>query len=334
MEFCYDGLGRRDSLRFPGGAVTSYSYDADGRLTRVRTMQGGQERQDAEYTVYDDAGRLKKLVEQGVHIGAGSWVHEWTHNRRGQVRLYSGPSYATTYGYDGSGSRVYAQGTVADLDGDSTVYYLLEDSTDTPGVSNRVARLRSYASSTGQLRNWRDYTYDWNGNLEKTERNSGDGPELPSYWDTMGRLFGHYAHTDSIQFRYDGLRRLIMRRDDPDRLRIETSYQGTNATDHSGREILHGPGVDDPLVIFGSTTCYFVTHGGRLLGFLTGGGGYCGPGGSANEWTDYGWFAGRSRTATASGSAAPRTPLPGTHTSATASTTRRPGASLRRTRLA
>lgn len=71
-------------MELPSGVVTGYTYDSDGRLEQLRTLQGGGEKLDLQFT-HDGAGRVLTLVEEGTHL-ASTVNHSWTYNKRSQLR--------------------------------------------------------------------------------------------------------------------------------------------------------------------------------------------------------------------------------------------------------
>ncbi len=88
---------------------------------------------------------------------------------------------------------------------------------------------------------------------------------------------------------------------------METFYDGQNVIEHGTVEFVDGPGLDDPLMMYGTAACplggtddraYFVTFGGRLFSFQGPGGENCIENSSGQEymaWSTWGSQSGAIR---------------------------------------
>src|SRR5690606_35222568 len=147
------------------------------------------------------------------------------------------------------------------------------------------------------------YRYDGAGNLvfDSTYNRPVSGSAIREdrryryFYDALGRLAGGTyevaAYTDldfdgirepagsfedTIHTRYDGLGRLLYR-SKPGLGAHRFPYDGDNVLAVDRHEILHGGGVDDPLIVYAAPNSeplmcngepgYFATHQGRLLRF-------------------------------------------------------------------
>jgi YD repeat-containing protein len=125
-EFHYDSAGRLDSLSYPGGAWTKYTYDNDGRLMRRHTRSASDSLLQADTLTYDRRGKLvrgERLAGSDVtnvytglgHLAASEWwlamswkLDEWTvnaleENYEARFSNYAEPAVNYVYTYNGNG---------------------------------------------------------------------------------------------------------------------------------------------------------------------------------------------------------------------------------------
>ncbi|HEX6034844.1 MAG TPA: RHS repeat-associated core domain-containing protein [Anaerolineales bacterium] len=259
LSIGYDDLGRRATLSFPGGINVSLSYDDDGRFTRLLTAS-----LDLEFTSFDGAGRPLSATR------TGNTSILWTYDLQGQITSMTDLGVTASYVYDKAGNRIRES-----LNGTPYLY------TYFPGTNRLQKRCEATSNwlckTSGQ---WQQYAYNANGDI--TTKQTHNGLNIPFFRTADGQITSHYAL--ATQFRYDGLGRLVMRRDG-DTFNQTTGYDGVNVGWHNGAFFLHGDGVDDPLVTSTGGNCFFVTDNARLLAYL-------GGAGCDSNWDMMGRYAG------------------------------------------
>jgi RHS repeat-associated protein len=266
----YDALARRKTIAFPSSTTSTFTYDADGRLSGV-TVPGST----YAFSNIDALGRPADMAKTGVE----NLTYHWEYDDVGQllsVDIVGGPPELTHQGYeyDKAGNRARQTGT-----GDDFLY------TYWPGTNRlrkRCAATATWICISGA--EFQENTYNSNGDVVRQDKQSG--LYVTFYRDAAGQLTTYYA--DSVQWRYDGLGRMVMRRDGT-RMNILTGYDGVNTAWYDGVLFLHGDGTDDPLVTLLGVPCYFVTKEARLYAYMVEGGvdGTC-----ANNWLSHGRNAG------------------------------------------
>ena len=125
-EFYYDSAGRVDSLSYPGGAWSRYTYDDDGRLRGRHTRSASDSLLQADTLTYDRRGKLvrgERLAGSDVtnvytglgHLAASEWwlasswkLDEWAvnaleENYEARFSTYAEPALNYVYTYNGSG---------------------------------------------------------------------------------------------------------------------------------------------------------------------------------------------------------------------------------------
>ena len=261
----YDDLGRRQHLNLPFGDTATFTYDGDGRFQRMKV----DNYIDHNFTSFDGFGRPLALIRvdhSDTHTG------NWTYDLQGQIKTTSQAGSSSSYEYDKAGNR-----TRETLD---QIRYLHSYVPDTNRLDKRCAANTSWVCISGGA--YDQYSYNENGDM--TRKQTHTGLDIPYFRTAAGQITTLFATT--VQYRYDGLGRMVMRRDGQSMNQI-TSYDGNNVAWHNGAFFLHGDGVDDPLVLSMGSDCYYATQAGRMLAYLTHGGGDC-----STNWEDIGKFAG------------------------------------------
>ncbi|AOE62443.1 RHS repeat-associated core domain-containing protein [Pseudomonas corrugata] len=210
--FTYDVLGRLLTRQDEHGAVTHYQWDAVGRLLQT-TLPTGATR-DWSYNAYgkvtaerDEQGRLTR--------------YEYADDLHLVSRRVNPDGSTLHYRYDS------ARLLLTEIENESGEKYQLDY---TPG-----GLIRQQVGFDGQRT---AYAYDLNGQLlEKTEFGA-DGSQLVTAYqrDTAGRLLiKTLPDGQAIQYRYDGLGRLVDIDDGSDHpLAFEYDAQDRLITEHQG----------------------------------------------------------------------------------------------------
>jgi RHS repeat-associated protein len=225
---------------------------------------------DHDFTSYDGFGRPLALTRTDQ---SGTTNSTWNYDLQGQIIYEATTGSNATYVYDKAGNR-----TRETLSGG--VRYLHTYIPNTNRLEKRCAANTSWLCISGGT--YDQYSYNENGDMTRKQTNTG--LDIPYFRTAAGQITTLFA--TAVHYRYEGLGRMVMRRDGQSLNQI-TGYDGHNVAWHNGSFFLHGDGVDDPLVLSVATNCYYVTEGGRMLGYLTESGGDC----SAN-WEQMGKFAG------------------------------------------
>ncbi|MEN8145021.1 MAG: RHS repeat-associated core domain-containing protein, partial [Gemmatimonadota bacterium] len=322
VSLAWDNVGRQDSLHLPSGTWATFRYDSGGRLAHQHAESVLRVITDDEFTftAADDLLRLEEVEGTGATASTELSEYEYDDTGRMTKHHYSGTAPDNRdYRYDANGNREWER-VVPGSTGDSikNVYY---------AGSSRLERRNFYNDDSiidGKL-----YRYDHNGNqIREHWRVATFWVANEFHYDAAGRLVYHMPVNDgsrpgcltehvplsglsicasvgavlkhSIQYHYDGLRRRVGESRDSG-LNYWTFYDGDNVIEHRGAEFLHGPGVDNPLVVFlwpnitcnGNTTAEYVTVGGRLTSYHSGGqGGDCKADDTGFVWSDIGQYGG------------------------------------------
>jgi RHS repeat-associated protein len=217
------------------------------------------------YQQYDAAGRVKHLATSGPGTGLGVLSNRYTYNARGYVVIDSANSNTTVFRYDSTGTMQAQKTWVAGAFSDSAVFKLF------PGTQ-RVARRLKFGSN-GQVIQRDTFRYDLNGSRNWVNTDSAwwilPGDSVIDLHRPDGKFIG-VPNFPFPLFHYDGLGRLVGKRDTLDHLQ----HNGYGAA-----EFLSGPGIDDPLLAYvqdpdwctgalgPSNEKYFLTVHGRFLHF-------------------------------------------------------------------
>ncbi len=263
-NYAYTALSKLSSITDESAsAVSSYTYDNAGRLTK-KTLANGLE---DDYT-YDDANRVAKIVlcqssntsnivqsfQYGYdNVGNKLWVeyasgsgdvyqYDSTYQLTGVkygvsnptagYSVAAGAARTVTYSYDAVGNR----SGVVDSAGATSTY--------------TVNNLNQYTAVAGQ-----DYTYSSRGDL------SSDGTWTYGY-DPEGHLISASKTGTTVSYAYDALGRRIQKT--VNGTVTNFVYDGNNLIEERNsagsvlEKFIYGRGIDHPIrAIIGTTTYYF-----------------------------------------------------------------------------
>jgi RHS repeat-associated protein len=189
----YDVAGRVTAVINPAGVtIESYTYDAQGRLTRQNDALG-----QSTSIEYDSSNRPVKVTDRKGQVSTVSYTE------RGQVSTLVSPDRSVSYQYDATGriTEVRDAASVNSTQYDAAGRTIQTDSTTAAG-SHRL-----------------QYQYDSLDRLiQRTLSGSGIAQaEVTSYsWDLAGRLLGHSTtvggQPHATSYQYDLAGRLAARK--------------------------------------------------------------------------------------------------------------------------
>jgi YD repeat-containing protein len=265
ISYSYDGLGYRDVVTYPGGLLSvDYDHDANGALLKA---SWNSDNRGFFAEQLDAAGRIARYTRRDYGTVDDIYVR---YDNRGHMKQDG----STAYLYDEAGNRA-----VARAPGDSLIYEYVRP-------SDRLQRTVRRPAGGGTA-TYRNYRYDAAGWLmaDSIPAGSGGPRTMPFVYYASGQLATHDPQGTTPQYRYDGVGRLIMRRQ-TDMLNVPSYYDGVNLSNHSGLDVVHMPGVDDPIVGFASSVwrCFYIASGGRQVGVVESDGTAC----NSSTLTNYG----------------------------------------------
>jgi len=267
-RYTYDANGNRSTMTEPGGAVTTYSYDANQLLTSLsssigfsasfshddisrRTLMTRTGGATTAYA-YDESNRLRSLHSESP---AGPLDYVFTNDLSGTRVAVADNGGTHSYSYD-QANRL----TQATYPGQSEVYVY-------DAMGNRTASHLSSAYSYNNLNQLlgdanHTYAYDSNGNLvTKTERSTGrvtryvydaenhltqitfpDNTTATYTYDELGRRVEKNVNGVITRFVYDGAD-------------VIAEYNGSNALT---ARYVYGPNVDEVLAVQRSSSLFVV----------------------------------------------------------------------------
>jgi RHS repeat-associated protein len=287
VDFTWDRAGRRDQLRYSNGAIVKFAYDADGALRLMcsnHTHPLGQP--DAfEFTLFnewiDRDGMIRLARTKGTGLPSGcaisdvtSFTHANVYGARHQLLQQTANTELRKYRYDGSGnmrkshealmvkafqtptgSNRVATYTIAPTGGaydTKSVTYLDDGSRSTEGICAAApctSHDRQYLyDGLGRTIGTSEYQcVQWFGNGECKVT----GPNITAttcLYDALGRTYKACGNGGPI-LGFDG---------------VNVTRTDSDASAY-GWTIVHGPGVDDPLMAFrgqSSLVAFYLTDGG------------------------------------------------------------------------
>jgi len=273
VTYAYDNLGRLSQARDANGSDVRMSYDALGRLTSEGNWYGTNNYQ------YDLAGRRTRLTRPfGYHVeygylttGETSTIREaggfliagFGYDDLGRrTRLSRGNGATTSYGYDPASRLTSLSHDLAGTSHDQTYTYAYNPAgqvTRRTG-SNDAYAFAPYNSDIGETSNGLNqvvgsgidtFSYDGRGNF------AADAFRTYGY-TTDGRL---WSVNGAFSYYYDPLGRLENRMElaqlqgyDGDDLVAEYADRGATVV----RSYVHGPGDDEPLIVYENGTHRFL----------------------------------------------------------------------------
>ena len=174
--YSYDAAGNRESIVYPNGAETHYTYDARNRLTRVQHTgpAGTPTLAQFDYTLGPTGIRTSLTESSGRVVGN---TYDDLYRLTDEVDTNGGGAVTTTYTYDDVGNRL-------SMDRDGTVTtYSYDD-------NNRMTALGTEI-----------FAYDANGNM--TSRKDGALETVYTY-DALNRLVSQMEpDSTTTTFTYD-----------------------------------------------------------------------------------------------------------------------------------
>jgi RHS repeat-associated protein len=236
ITFGFDDLSRRNAMVFPNGVHTSYEYDDLGRLTDLSTTYGSNIIAENHYTHDDVGNRLSNRDARHTVSYGYDDVYRLTLAQsntpgnspdKGKNKSAAKPmtNQQEFYKYDSVGNRTSSG---------EHEYYL-------HNVGNELLSADSV-----------NYTYDDNGN--QISKTTADGTTYYS-WDYENRLSGlELPDGTSVTFTYDPFGRRIGKTSGG--TTISYTYDNEDILfqtedDSLGNIYVHGPGIDEPLILIG-----------------------------------------------------------------------------------
>lgn len=271
LRFTWDAEGRLLSETGMEGGVTQRRYGPEGRLLAVRSPKGTEVERD-----YDAAGRLRAehsslgLSTRFVYdafgrvdrIDGNGTLRDYSYDPNGNVKELERSGVTEVYTYDALDrlARVeYPDGTSQQFDYDAAGNRVHEDDRGIDrwhfyDAANRRTKTTSNANGTEVLRT---YTYDpaHGGRASMTHTASGD---IWTYtWDAAGQLAEVQGPgAEAWTYAYDALGQRVAQ-DAPEKAwayvwaggnRV-AEYLGTNGSGGLHTRYVHGPGLDDLLLM-------------------------------------------------------------------------------------
>ena len=177
--YTYDAAGNRDSITYPNGNVTRYSYDSLNRLTELTTRDSGNNvLQRFSYTL-DPTGRRTRITEASGSVTDYAYDSLYRLTDETITDPVNG-NYSASYDYDKVGNR-----TQSVIDGVTTAYrYDANDRlSQQGGVSYSYDANGSLLSETGDGKLTR---YSYNSRRQLTGLNALPGTDVSYAYDYQG----------------------------------------------------------------------------------------------------------------------------------------------------
>ena len=289
LAYAYNDLGQRTQVTLPGSQTIAYAYDTGNRLSNLTSEAGvftfGYDSRDRRSSLafpnritaayaFDNADRLTSLIHSATSGDVLNIAYPQLDNLGNRIQRTE-DGQTTTYGYD----ELYRLLNAANTQGTETFTYdAVGNRLSGPTVKDTPANAYDY-NDTHQMIQGRkfDYTYDNNGN--QTARALKNGKGWIQEWDAQNRLTKvertNGADSRTVTFKYDPFGRRIEKKvvdvfsgvtattttayvyDGEDIvLQVETiEAGGTTAVTES--RFIHGPGIDEPLVMVRNGQNYF-----------------------------------------------------------------------------
>jgi RHS repeat-associated protein len=281
FQFFWDGLGRRDSLKYTYGTAVSYGYDKDGRVRmfcssnplgdngvldfleqRIQVASMNADGLTSTMRRYQGSSGGSSCATAGGTLAAG--VLNATYDARHQLIADNGSPSSQTLHYDASGNVVYKQ------------INAVADSFTMVSGSNRMATKVQGGTPVNA------FTYDPNGNRIQDSVLGGQYILMNRYYfNAVNQLVGDsetVLNGNVIQWigqmgncKYDAVGRRVASCG-----AINVPWRGfdgenviivQNSTGNWKWRVAQGPGVDDPLVaaytLGGTTKRYYYLTDGR-----------------------------------------------------------------------
>jgi RHS repeat-associated protein len=264
-RYTYDGNGQPITISFPNGQTRNFTYDDQGRLTKIRNLLGTTNLAtfDYEYDKDNDTGLFTVLGQRTkvtATVPALSPIATKTElfydasSQLTRTRTTTTSATEQSWTYDAIGNRL-----TQTAGGTTTTYSYVKNGTN-PNNSARLATAGANALShdvNGNMTAFGAITYAWDV-LDRLKTRTGGGLTSTFSYDAQGRRT-RIDH-ESTKFIYQGLNA------------VDMSYK--KAGGYFRSNYLFGPGIDEPLARVDSTevTYYSVDGLGSVI-LLTDGSG-------------------------------------------------------------
>ena len=283
FTFTWDKLGRRTSVTYPGNIVVTLSYDPNGALRQVKSVNPAQNVSVTDRL--DFTWRNRQVDGAGRTLRQTAVCDQWNNGDAAEVPCPGAPM-DTKNRYNRLGGLVYQQATGGqpadsmqyDGSGNMLFRYRGSDGSRTHFVMSTTSNRLAY-DSTGSTH--RRVIQGYNREGARISEAPADTTQSSTiffkwyYYDGLGRLSGsRYAtwtthldiHWNTDNCRYDADGQLVKACDNSSPLLY---LDGPNAIGNTDAWwFVHGPGIDDPLVAvkrdaYGSFTrlLFIVTDG-------------------------------------------------------------------------
>jgi len=202
LSFLYDDHGPLLRETRAGGGVTTYSYDARGRVDGVsRGPSASDLREKIETTWGSDSGK-KELVRNFAKVGT-SWVEKYR-----EEYAYDGESRLTTVTHADSSTIEYTYDVAGRLDTVQDENHASANTTYAYGPAGRLETTTQALSGAPGGVIETSYEYDAHGNLSKVTDPNGNETEY--VYDDFGQLLRQdSAVTGVTSYQYDQAGNLI-----------------------------------------------------------------------------------------------------------------------------
>jgi RHS repeat-associated protein len=264
-RYTYDGNGQPITISFPNGQTRNFTYDDQGRLTKIRNLLGTTNLAtfDYEYDKDNDTGLFTVLGQRTkvtANVPALSPIATKTESfydassQLTRTRTTTTSATEQSWTYDAIGNRL-----TQTAGGTTTTYSYVKNGTN----PNNSARLATAGANTlshdvnGNVTAFGAITYAWDV-LDRLKTRTGGGLTSTFSYDAQGRRTG--IDHESEKFIYQGLNA------------VDMSYQ--KAGGYYRSNYLFGPGIDEPLARVDSTeVTYYSVDGLGSVSLLTDGAG-------------------------------------------------------------
>lgn len=247
IQFNYNASGKRSSLVLPNGIIRAYEYDAAGQLVRLTSQIGNSANTLSSHAyTYDVVGNVVRIVQQRQSV-ALTPILDFAYDSLNRLVRATHPLASKPeelFSYDLVGNRLRNSGSTSDARFDAA-NRLLEDDTFTFAYSASGNRIQRTNKLTGTVT---EYAYDAENHLvelrEKTDVNAPPKTVAKYRYDALGRRIEKDVNGEIRRYTYDAEDIVLV---------------------HDGNDVLlasflHGPGIDEPLV---------VSEGGKRSFFLS-----------------------------------------------------------------
>ncbi|MDH3976734.1 MAG: MopE-related protein [Deltaproteobacteria bacterium] len=265
FDFDYRVDGSRETLSYPNGVTTSYSYDASGRLKGINSVNSSAATIIfSTYSTFDKVGNRTMIISgDGTETSTSSYsyddLYRLTDAGHSRVGGTEEGSQFENYTYDAIGNR---QAMGNDMLNNFYPGYEIPEGSDPDYDYHKDANDNFWTPITvkwGQT----SFDYDYENRLTRVKRTFNNSSTVVDYaYDVFGRRIERKVTTDgtlllTTNYLYDN--------ED-----IVAIYENGTLT----KEFIHGPGIDEPLAIKtgGSWNYYHADGLGSVMALTDGSG--------------------------------------------------------------